>query len=200
VDRRFFLLGAPLALGACAAEPVWAPDDLVQRNIYRHPGPNMLTLFTVLNVGSDNGAHSGLMVSGSQRVIFDPAGTFKHPTIPERNDVIFGATPGLVDLYIDYHTRETYYTVEQRKEVSPEVAQMALSAVQSYGAVSKAQCSKSISEILRGLPGFETVRNTWFPDNLRASFAALSDVQTFEYRDSDSDNNAGVLLRLDTAQ
>jgi hypothetical protein len=110
VDRRFFLLGAPLALGACAAEPVWAPDDLVQRNIYRHPGPNMLTLFTVLNVGSDNGAHSGLMVSGSQRVIFDPAGTFKHPTIPERNDVIFGATPGLVDLYIDYHTRETYYT------------------------------------------------------------------------------------------
>lgn len=199
MDRRFFLLGAPLALGACAAEPVWAPDDLVQRNIYRHPSPTMLTLFTVKNVGSDNGAHSGLMVSGSQRVIFDPAGTFKHRTIPERNDVIFGATPGLVSLYIDYHTRETYYTIEQRKQVSPEVAQMALSAVQNYGPVQKAHCTRSISSILQRLPGFESVGNTWFPNNLSEDFAALPGVQTLEHRDSDSNNNADVLLRLDDA-
>ena len=115
LSRRLFLAGAPLAVAGCASEPVWAPQSDVARAAYRHPGPPALTLFTTRNVGSGNGAHTGLMVNASQRVLFDPAGTFGAPSLPERNDVIFGVTPRVVEYYTGYHARTSYYVVEQRR-------------------------------------------------------------------------------------
>ena len=80
---------------------------------YEHVGPTSVTLYTVLSTRSGAGAHAGLLINGSERVLFDPAGTWRHPKLPERNDVHFGITPKMVDFYIDYHARETYDVVEQ---------------------------------------------------------------------------------------
>jgi hypothetical protein len=129
------------------------------------------------------------MVSGSQRVLFDPAGSFKHRTFPERNDVIYGMSPRVLNYYIDYHARETFHVVIETIEVSPEVAEMALQSVQSYGAVGQAQCANSISSILRKLPGFESVKGTFYPKKLAAEFAALPRVTTRTVYDDDADNN-----------
>ena len=100
----------------------------------------------------------------------------------------------MVDFYIDYHARETYNVIEQTVLVSPEVAELVMQRAEAYGAVPKAQCANSISTILRGVPGFEGMPATWFPNKLHDAFAALPGVVEKEIRDEDADNNHGVLL------
>lgn len=156
-----------------------------------------MSLFTVKNVGTDNGAHSGLLINGSQRVMFDPAGSFAHPAIPERNDVIFGMTPQLLELYRSYHARETFYVVEQALPVAPEIAERAMQLAFVAGPVGKARCTFSISELLTKLPGFAPIRTTFFPDNLETQFAKLPGVETSEYRENDADDKTEALATFD---
>jgi hypothetical protein len=192
--RAVLALLALLNLAACGADSVWAPDEQVQAARYVHDGPNAITLFTVINNRSNAGAHSGLMINDSERIMFDPAGTWNHPRIPERNDVHYGITPRIVNFYIDYHARETFRVVEQTVVVSPGVADLVARRVKEYGAVPKAQCANSISSILRGVPGFEGIRNTWYPNKLMEDFARIPGVTTRVIRDEDADKNHGVLL------
>lgn len=185
----------PALLAGCGftAEPKWAPAEEVAQAVYRHEGPRTISLYTVINTVSGSGAHSAILVNGSQRVMFDPAGTWWNPRIPERNDVHFGIGPRVLDFYEDYHTRKTYYTVVQTVEVKPEVAEMALRAVQEYGAVPKAMCAKSVTSILSGLPGFENIKVGWFPKAAMRGFAELPGVVTKNLYDDDDDDNSNVL-------
>lgn len=160
-----------LGLAACGAEPISAPPGAIEAARYHHEGPTTLTLFTGINARTGASAHSALMVNASERVIFDPAGTFAHETIVEDNDVLYGATPTLVNAYLNYHVREAFSMYRQDIVVSPEVAEMALRAVQDYGAVAKAHCSISVTEILAGLPGFEDMPSNWYPTKTRINFA-----------------------------
>ncbi|MFN4157260.1 MAG: hypothetical protein ACK4GO_02500 [Gemmobacter sp.] len=194
--RRILLcLAAVLTLAACGgAEPKWASDDQVRAARYVHPGPPAITLFTVLATSNGSGAHAGMMINGSERIMFDPAGTWYHPALPERNDVHFGVTPKMVTYYIDYHARETYDVVEQTIVVSPEVAEIAMARAKAYGAVPKAQCTVAVSSILRGVPGFEAMPSTWFPKKLMEAFGTLPGVTTRVITDDDADQNHGVLL------
>ncbi|PIE15555.1 MAG: hypothetical protein CSA68_05885 [Rhodobacterales bacterium] len=183
----------PILLAACGAEPKWAPEAEVQRAIYRHNGPPSLTLFTVISNTNGSGAHAGLMINGSQRVLFDPAGTWWSPSIPERNDVHFGVTPEVLSYYIDYHTRETYHTVMQTVEVSPEVAEAALRAAQTNGAAPKAYCTHAITGLLKTLPGFENTKVTFYPKKAMRQFAQIPGVKTHTVYDDDEDDNSGLL-------
>jgi len=186
---------ALVALGACStAEPTWAPDDKVAAAHYVAPGPKSITLFTVVNNRNGSGAHSGLLINGSEQVMFDPAGSWHHPNLPERNDVHFGVTEKMVAFYIDYHARETFRVIKQTVVVSPEVANLVLAKAEAYGAVPKAQCANSISTILSGVPGFESLEHTWFPNKLSKEFGKLPGVTYQLYTDDDADNNHGVLI------
>ncbi|GIT90844.1 hypothetical protein JANAI62_12990 [Jannaschia pagri] len=168
------MLLVPL-LVACGAEAIYDPLEEVERRAYAAPGPAKLTLITAINNRSGDGGHSALMVSGSQRVLFDPAGTWHHPTVPERGDVLYGITPTMLEFYTDYHARPTYHVVIQDLTVTPEQAERALSLVQAHGPASKATCGVSVSGILREL-GYTQVRQSWFPDNVMRSFAAVPGV------------------------
>ncbi|MBC2834717.1 hypothetical protein [Paragemmobacter straminiformis] len=192
--RALALCAAALTLSACGAEPVWAPDEAVAAAHFVAEGPKTITLFTVVNNNSGAGAHSGLLINASERIMFDPAGTWHHPAIPERNDVHYGITDKMVLFYIDYHARETFRVQEQTVTVSPAVAEMVAARAKAYGAVPKAQCANSISSILRDVPGFEDLPSTWFPNKLHDAFAKLPGVVEKEIRDEDADNNHGVLL------
>ncbi len=184
----------PLTLAACGAEPVWAPDEAVQRARFVWEEPTSITLYTVVRKKGGEGAHSGLLINASQRVIFDPAGTWHHPWAPERNDLHYGMTEKMRKFYIDYHARETYDVIEQKIYVSPEVAEAALRRAESYGAVNKAFCGNSVSDIVRGLPGFEGVPRTFFPNRIRRAFSEIPGVTEKLHEDGDPDNNSGVLL------
>lgn len=171
-----------------------APDSAIQAARYVPAGPPSVTLFTVVNNRSGSGAHSGLLISGSEQVLFDPAGSFNHPRLPERGDVHYGMNDRMVAFYIDYHARETYRVIEQKITVSPEVAQLVMARAKARGAVPQAYCANSISGILNEVPGFETVGNTFFPNTLSDRFAGLPGVTTRVITDDDADDNHGVLL------
>lgn len=196
MDRRRFLIGLPLALSACTAQEVWAPDDVVSRAIYRKPGPNYLTLYTMKNVGSDNGAHSALLINASQRVLFDPAGSFEQDLMPERNDVLFGVSPQMEEYYVSFHARVTYYVVGQKVEVPTNVAERALTLALDAGPVPQANCARVTSRLLRQLPGFEGVRQTWDPNRIDEDVAALPGAVTRVYREFDEDNKSVAAARI----
>ncbi len=193
--RLVFALMALVSVAACGApESKFASDEAVAAARYVHSGPPSITLFTVLATRDGSGAHSGLMINGSQRVMFDPAGTWHHPRLPERNDVHYGMTPKMVSFYIDYHARETFDVIEQTVIVSPGVAQLVMQKAIAYGAVPKTQCTNSISAILSDVPGFESLPRTWFPAKYMEAFKKLPGVTYRKYTDTDADKNHGVLL------
>ena len=64
----------------------------------------------------------------------------------------------------------------------------------SYGAVPKAQCSVSINRILQQVPGFETMRVTYFPVATSQRFGTLPGVTTRVITDDDADMNHNVLI------
>ena len=196
MNRRTFLVGLPLAVSACTAQEVWAPQDVVARAIHRKPGRKYLTLYTMKNVQSGNGAHSALLINASQRVLFDPAGSFEQEVMPERNDVLFGVTPRLENFYVSFHARETYYVVGQSVDVTPEVAEQALNLALVSGPVAQANCARVTSRILRQLPGFESIRQTWGPNRIEEDFAKLPDVTRLEYRENDADDKTLALAEI----
>ncbi len=196
MKRRQFLIGLPLALSACTAQEVWDPDDVVARAIYRGTEPKHLTLYTMKTVSSDHGAHSSLLIDASQRVMWDPAGSFKQTRMPERNDVLFGVSPMLEQYYLSYHARATYYVVGQRIEVAPEVAERALILALAAGPVPQANCARETSRLLRQLPGFEGIRQTWFPNKIEEDFGKLPGVWTREYRENDADDKAVAAAQI----
>ncbi|WP_373355469.1 hypothetical protein [Pseudoroseicyclus sp. CXY001] len=184
-----FLAGLPLALAGCGGgEAVWAPEADVLRVAYRAPGPAMLSLITVRSTGNDSGAHTGLMINASQRVIFDGAGSFHHETIPERNDVFFGITPAVEWLYLSFHARETYYVIRQDLVVSDAAAEQALRLALAAGPVPKAACTRAAAGILQQLPGLGSIKKTLFPDRLQEQFARIPGVVTSEIREDDDDD------------
>lgn len=176
-------------LAACAAESKWASTEEVTRARYVHNGPPMITLFTVVGRNNGQGGHAALMINGSQRVLFDPAGTWYHPQIPERNDVHYGISDPAVSFYIDYHARITWDVYRHDIIVSPEVAEQAIRLVQDYGAVPKAMCTQAVTTVLRQLPGFEGVKSTLFPVAAMESFKALPNVTERFYQDDDPNDN-----------
>lgn len=200
MHRRTFAFALPLAgVAACSAPSVWAPDSEIARVRFQGQGPKSLTLYTMKNISSGNGAHTALLVDASQRVMFDPAGTFGHPTIPERDDVLFGFSPQIEAYYASYHARETFYVISQKIEVSPEVAELALGLVLSNGPVAKAHCTRATSAIVGRLPGFGHVGTTYFPNNLFDDIAAMPNVTTRVFRENDDDDKSIAAAEIDAA-
>lgn len=201
MKRRSFILSAPLALAACgvAREEILAPQSEIDRLAYVHPGPKRLTLMTMKNTGSDNGAHTGLMINASQRVLWDPAGTFGHSSIPERNDVHFGITPRIEQFYLSFHSRVTYYTLVQEIDVSPEVAELAMRLAIANGPTPKAACTRHTSRVIGELPGFEGIKSSFFPNNLSDQFAKISGVRERIYREFDEDDKAIAAAQINAS-
>ena len=195
--RVLAALGAALLLGGCAGESVSSPMEEVTRAAYSHDGPPRVTLFTMINNRSGAGAHSALMINGAQRVIFDPAGSFNDARhLPERDDVLYGVTPHVADVYTRYHARETFHVRIQRIDVPPELADRAIAAVEEYGAVPDAACSLAVSRILSGLfPG--RVGTSWFPVTTADAFATVPGVTGETLYEYDGDDNANVLAEWD---
>ncbi len=194
MNLRAALLGIVcLALAGCAAEEVWAPDELVANASYRNPGPMSVTLLTAISNRSGNGGHSALLIDGPERVLYDPAGSWWHPDIPERNDVLYGMSPAYFDFYMDYHARETFHIVVQTVQVSPQTAAALIAGVEAQGAAPRAYCARSISSVLASVPGFETINVSFFPVAIMNRFEEIPGVVTTRVYDDDSDDNLELL-------
>lgn len=180
VLRLCALVVVAVGLAACSAPQEWASDQSVAAARYVHGGAPELTLVTIMNYRTGNGDHTAMFINGSERVLFDPAGSWKLDTVPERNDLHYGITPNIGASFYMSHVRETHYAVVQRLRVTPAVAQQAMALAAVAGPVPAARCALSTSAILRALPGVEAIRSSWYPHRLMQDFATLPGVQTFE--------------------
>jgi hypothetical protein len=84
--------------------------------------------------------------------------------------------------------------IEQKINVSAGIAELVAQRAKAYGAVPKAHCTNSISSILRGVPGFENLPQTYYPNKLSDAFGQLPGVTSRKITDDDADDNHGVLL------
>lgn len=193
--RAFLALALPAALAACGADNMWASDEAVRKARYVSNEPPSISLLTVIGIPRGEGGHSALMINGSQRVIFDAAGSWNHPSIPERHDVLYGITPNFKNFYIDYHARQTYWVAEDTVQVSLAVADAAIRAAETQGATNKSFCAVSTGQVLRRVPGFEGAPSGFSPLRLRRWFLTLPGVTSQKHMDGDPANNHNVLLR-----
>jgi len=182
-----------LVLAACGTDHIYDSDEFMAKQRFVSSEPPSLTMITVISNATGGGAHTGLIVNASERVIFDPAGTFRHPNMPERYDVIYGVTDGRLETYIDYHARITYRVQVQKIYVSAEVAELALQMVQKAGPVPKANCANATSKLLSQLPGFQSIKQTWYPRKLAKMFGEIPGVTERMVIDDSPDNNKGIL-------
>ncbi|KQI68256.1 hypothetical protein AN189_10535 [Loktanella sp. 3ANDIMAR09] len=198
LTRRLVLLGGAAALASCSAPQTSSPPDLIAQRQFAGPGPRVLTLYTMRSISNDSGAHTALLIDApSQRIMFDPAGSFRHSFVAERNDVLFGMTPEVEAYYVSYHARETFYVIAQTIPVSDAVAERAATLALTNGPVPQAFCARATSGILRALPGFEGLPRTFSPNRLSDAFGALPGVATREWRENDPDNKALALAEIE---
>nr|WP_238935797.1 hypothetical protein [Sulfitobacter mediterraneus] len=140
----------------------------------------------MVNNRTGSGGHTALMVNGSQRVIFDPAGSFRDPRVTERGDVLYGVTPGWLQAYKSAHARSTYHVVSQEFVVTPEQAEKALRLVQANGAVPGAFCANATTGILSQIDGFEGVKQTFYPVKLMEQIESFPGVRTTRLYENDA--------------
>jgi len=198
--RAVFGLCAALMVSACATSmsgPNATPEEAA-RVAYKHNGPPAITLFTMVNNRTNNGAHTSMMINApTQRIVFDPAGSVRFQSVPEIDDVLFGITPAVAEAYESAHARETYRVVIQRIEVKPEVAERAYRLALASGPVAAAACTTATSGILRQLPGFESLPQSLFPDKLMEAFALLPGVTERTLRENDSDDKTLAVKQIE---
>lgn len=190
-------LGLALTVSACASQQPFADDATIAAVSYRDAGPKSLTLYTMINNRSGEGAHTALLINASEQVIFDPAGSFYSQAAPERNDVLFGITPGMEKAYRSAHARSTYHVVSQKIIVSPEQAETAYRLALANGAVPGAFCTSATSNLLASVPGFESIDSTLFPKKLMEQFEEVPGVVTTRYYEDDSPDLEKALVEAD---
>lgn len=183
------------ALGACGSPAPYADDATVAAVSYRDPGPPALTLYTMINNRTGAGGHTGLLISASERVLFDPAGSFHHDAVPERNDVLFGMTPQMVRAYESAHARSTHHVVRQTVHVTPAQAEAAYRLALAAGPVPGAFCANATTALLAEIPGFGWVSRTFYPEKLMRQFEARPEVVTERYRETDEGDLRDALVR-----
>jgi hypothetical protein len=202
VTSSIAALALVAVLAGCEDAPQsdFASDQFVSQSRYVPAGAPTVTLMTMIYNDTGRSGHTALLIDGpDERVLFDPAGTWHHPVVPERNDVLYGMTPQLFDFYMDYHARETVDVYVHEIDVAPQVAAQLIDAVERYGQVGSARCAYATSEILSQVPGFETVGRRWYPTRLMADFEAIPGVRESIVVDDDSDDNL-ELLQAQAAQ
>lgn len=191
-------LGATALTGCATIDSGPNADlDVVTRAAYRHDGPPALTLFTMINNRTGSGAHTSMILNGSQRVIWDPAGSVRLSNVPELNDVLYGVTPQVARIYESAHARITYHVRMQTVHVPLAVADQAIALAQQSGPVSKSACTSSTVGILRQLPGFEGFTTTLFPNRLAEQFAELPLVEDRRRYENDSDDKDAAIAALE---
>jgi hypothetical protein len=152
--RLGIVLAGLVFLTSCVAQLPWAPDERVQKAAYHAGGPYSITLMTVVANDNKSSGHSSLLINGSQRVIYDPAGTWFNKDVPERADLLYGMTPKMLQYYIDYHARSRFHVIMQTKTVSRDVADHMIRLAIETGASVNGFCAQNTSHLLSQTPGF----------------------------------------------
>ncbi|QHQ33774.1 hypothetical protein [Algicella marina] len=159
-----------LAVAGCARE-VDASYEEVARARYVSEEPPYIAIVSMVDRSDERAAHTAMIINASERVIYDPAGTFQHRDLQERGDIHYGATDRMVDYYERYHARFSHYVHTQKIYVTAELAERVLRRTQAQGPSPKMFCTLHTGQILKDQPEFAFLKVGFFPENLRRQFA-----------------------------
>ncbi len=189
--RNAALLFTAIFLSACAygTKDQYASKTSIEQYSYIGNEAPSLTLMTMINNVTGAGGHSSLLINGSEVVMYDPAGRWKHSQVPERHDLLYGLNDQVLQFYKSFHARSSHHVVSQKIYVSAEVAEMAIAASKAQGRALDATCATNTIDILHQLPGFEGVKFTYFPAKLMKNFGKLDGVVTTSYYENDEGQN-----------
>lgn len=177
-----------VVLAGCANHEV-APLEAVASARYVSSDAPSVSLITMINTRSESGEHSALLINGSEQVLYDPAGTFRHSRVPRREDMNYGMTPDLVSYYNSYHARFGFYVKVQTVEISMDLANALIARAQAEGAVGKLSCAHATSNILNDFEMFSHINTTYFPNRVMTLFDRLEDVDTLIVAEDDVGQN-----------
>ncbi|MEM0977001.1 MAG: hypothetical protein AAGJ34_05675 [Pseudomonadota bacterium] len=158
--------------------------EVVRAASYREPGPATITLFTSIDEVTNRGEHTALLINGPERVLYDPAGRFRHINAPEQADVLFGITDDVLGAYYAHQAPPDHFLRAQTIVVSQEIARIAYEAARMQGRSGDGFCTVHTSAILSKIPGFD-VGSAIFPKALSGRFAELDGVITRDIRIGD---------------
>lgn len=170
VFRVFGLVCILVALAGCAREVSSSASDIARASHTSDERP-YIALVSMVDRRDERAAHTAMIINASQRIIYDPAGTFQHPSMPERGDVHYGATDRMVDYYERYHARFSHYVHTQKIYVTPELAERVLRRTEAQGPSPKMFCTINTAQILKDMPEFSYIKVGFFPENLRRQIA-----------------------------
>ncbi|MER2508729.1 hypothetical protein [Amaricoccus sp.] len=188
IPRSLLAVLALVMLAGCEMYTPAAPEEIARAR-YVSDEPPSITLISMVNAASGRSAHSGLLINGSQQVLYDPAGTFTHPDLPRAGDIHYGMTPRFVDYYERYHARFDYFVEIQRVPVTREQADQVYANAVARGQSFKMECALTTASVLQPVAPFAQVGTTVFPESLRQDFAAMPGVVTSHVYDSDVGQN-----------
>lgn len=176
--RLAVLCLALLALAGCAGVArAPAPEAVPARAHHPNGGAAGVTLLTVMDSRRNVGDHAALLIGGSHRVIYDPAGSFEVPAVARRHDVLYGISPAVEQVYLGYHARATHHVVAQTLPLDRAQADALIALAEAQPAARPGFCAIRASEVLRSLPGMEGLSRSPFPRTLKESFAAVPGVK-----------------------
>ncbi|MEH6831729.1 hypothetical protein [Sulfitobacter sp.] len=175
-------------LAGCAEKGKESPQAQIEAATYQHLGQPKITLITMINNRTGAGGHTALLVQGTQSLIFDPAGTFEHEKVPERGDVLYGMSPKWIQIYKSAHARSNFHVVSQEFDVTPAQAARAMQLIQGRGTVPSALCANATSGIMKQIPGFQTIKQGYYPIKLMEQAEKLPGVKTTRYYEDDEGN------------
>ena len=104
-------------------------------------------------------------------------------------------TPRYVDYYERYHARFDYFVEAQKVPVSRAEADQILANAKAHGQSLKMTCALDVADVLKPVPRFQDVPVRFFPEALRADFAARPGVETRYVYESDVGKNHDWELR-----
>ena len=186
--RAHIAVVAAFALAGCEVYTPATPDAILAAR-YESPEPPSVTLMSMVNGSSGRSEHAALLINGSQRVLYDPAGTFTHPDLPRAGDVHYGMTPRFVDYYERYHARFGYFVEVDEVPVSRAAADRLIANAQAEGQQMKMMCGFAAADVLRPVPPFEGVTKSLWPEGLRKDFKRMPGVTTSYVYENDIGQN-----------
>lgn len=186
--RAILALAVLVFVSGCEIYTPASPDEIA-RAVYVSDEPPSISLVSMVNARSGRSAHAALMINGSQRVLYDPAGTFTHPDLPRAGDVHYGMSPKFVDYYERYHARFSHFVHVQTVPVDRATADLIIANAQAEGKTLKFRCGLAVAGALRGVPLFGEVRSSFFPQGAREDFALLPGVTERYVQEDDLGKN-----------
>lgn len=186
--RMILALTLVWGLGACSDPSSASPEAIAAAHYVSGKEPS-LTVITMRNGGSDIAEHTGLLINGSEQVLFDPAGNFRHPQAPRSGDVHYGINEGIYQRYLSFHARQGYYLEIQEVPVSLETADALIARAQSQGVTRQLFCASTVSEVLNDTPPFEGISVSMVPGSIARYFAKYPGVVTTEFHENDVGKN-----------